>query len=320
MTVDLRLLHYSPIPDFRRAGRVQDESPDTDLLRQIEDEISAAARHSAGRRYQEAIAAYRRATGLIWTEIDPAAHPRAGTAPPPSRARFRPLLEASLGWLSLLPVPAPVSPVAPSTPDGVGHLAADRVGLVARAVSSPASLAAASRARLAGILSKQGSIDAGRAAGAGAAGLDPAATRTHASGRAVLPPRASAATAATRAMVGSPRDPSRQRRRIGARARRGTGADAAHRYRATYRPRGPDRPGRRAVGYARHDPAGIADPAAPPRSERRRARHGPGTRGVVRLHGRLDPRSGRDRAPCLRVPGAQRRNAGHPGATAAGDR
>src|SRR6266511_47613 len=174
MTVDLRLLHYSPIPDFRRAGRVQDESPDTDLLRQIEDEISAAARHSAGRRYQEAIAAYRRATGLIWTEIDPAAHPRAGTAPPPSRARFRPLLEASLGWLSLLPVPAPVSPVAPSTPDGVGHLAADRVGLVARAVSSPASLAAASRARLAGILSKQGSIDAGRAAGAGAAGLDPA--------------------------------------------------------------------------------------------------------------------------------------------------
>src|SRR6266511_1184173 len=144
MTVDLRLLHYSPIPDFRRAGRVQDESPDTDLLRQIEDEISAAARHSAGRRYQEAIAAYRRATGLIWTEIDPAAHPRAGTAPPPSRARFRPLLEASLGWLSLLPVPAPVS------------------------------LAAASRARLAGILSKQGSIDAGRAAGAGAAGLDPA--------------------------------------------------------------------------------------------------------------------------------------------------
>ncbi|MEZ0112494.1 hypothetical protein ABH920_006516 [Catenulispora sp. EB89] len=165
MAIDVRQTTYTTIRDARYFQLVPDLShPDTVLLQQISDALTAAGSDFVARRYQDAIADYKKAQTLIWSQLDPGLKAGSGFVGrvPFDTARLSTLLETSLNWLSVLPVPGPLSPVNPLGPDSAKEFPAfDQVGLLAPAVSTPASAEAASAARLSAIFTAQGSKQAG---------------------------------------------------------------------------------------------------------------------------------------------------------------
>ena len=177
MSVDTRLVTYTAIRDSRLSSLLADlNAPDTALLQQIQAALDAAAADFVARRYQDAIADYQQAATLIWSQLDPGIKPWSGlvAALPYNQAVLGALLQTSLNWLGVMTVPAPLSPVSPPSPDpAIVPPASNRVGLTSPIVSSPASLAAAANARLAGIFGEQGSAVAHKEFVGIASRLDP---------------------------------------------------------------------------------------------------------------------------------------------------
>jgi Tc toxin complex TcA C-terminal TcB-binding domain len=177
MATDARLVTYTPLRDLRLSSLLADlNGPDTALLQQIQAALDAAGTDFLARRYQEAISDYRQAATLIWSQLDPGVKVSSGvtTKLPYGQAMLAMLVQTSLNWLGVLPVPAPLSPVSPPGPaSGYQPPPADQIGLTAPAVSSPTSLAAASNARLAHIFTAQGSTKAGQQFQTLAVKLDP---------------------------------------------------------------------------------------------------------------------------------------------------
>jgi hypothetical protein len=167
MALDVRHITYSTVRDARLSQLVSDLShPDTGLLQQIRDALDGAGKDYVARRYQDAIAGYQQAATLIWSQMDPGLKPGSSVVShlPVDAAHLSALLATSANWLGVLPVPGPLSPVNPLGPvtDTRRELSpSELIGLTSPAVSTPASLSAASAARLAGIYTAQGSKDAG---------------------------------------------------------------------------------------------------------------------------------------------------------------
>ena len=164
MSTDVRHLTYTAIRDTRLTAALADLShPDTALLQRIRDVLDAAGQDYTARRYQSAIAGYKQASTLIWSQMDPGIKIGPGVV---GHSVFDPkllssLLQTSLTWLGVVPVPGPLSPVIPIGVGNGGAGAADHVGLTSPIVATPAALAAAGAARLAGIYTAQGSRSAG---------------------------------------------------------------------------------------------------------------------------------------------------------------
>src|SRR5947209_5501816 len=127
----------------------------TQLLSQIEKLLSTASQEFVQRRYQEAIAAYQQAEQLIYAHLDSGYRP--GSAVPIRDAKlFLPLVESSLGWMNIAPVPGPVSPVRPISPVPDAGPLYHQVGLRTMAISTPVDDRAAADLFQASILTQQG--------------------------------------------------------------------------------------------------------------------------------------------------------------------
>jgi hypothetical protein len=166
----------SKIPDDLSGG-----NGDTTLLQQIVALVNAGAVALAARQYRVAIADYRAAESLIYTQIDPQWDPNVGSISgvelPRDPALFTSLLSSSSQWLNILSVPTPASPVRSLQPAVALPLATAQLhgaGLVPPAANPTATAQAVSDIRLATIYAAQGNTAGSQAASARAAGEDPA--------------------------------------------------------------------------------------------------------------------------------------------------
>lgn len=118
-------------------------SPSETALAAIEQKLIQAHNDYLGRRYQDAISAYKEAQALIYAQLDPGFpfNPNARFSLDP--VLFAPLLSSSLEWMNALPVRGPLSPVRPRVPvdqTKLGDAAKlDQVGLVGSQFTSPAA-------------------------------------------------------------------------------------------------------------------------------------------------------------------------------------
>jgi hypothetical protein len=181
LTQAIKTYSLAPAPS-KIPGSLSNGNDDTTLLQQIVSLINEGATALAARQYQDAIADYRAAESLIYSQIDPQWDPHVGLIPgvqlPRDADLFTPLLSSSSQWLNVLSVPTPTSPVRPLLEPPVSlPLATTELhgaGLVTPAENPTATAEAVSDIRLATIYSSQGNAAASDAASARAATEDQA--------------------------------------------------------------------------------------------------------------------------------------------------
>jgi tetratricopeptide (TPR) repeat protein len=166
-----------PAIDF---GTVDLANADIALLARVDSLLTEAAAAFSSRNYDAAISSYHAAESLIYTNLDPSWQPETGIKVRPLLPRdpslFAPLLSATSQWLNVIPVPAALSPVRPTSAvsgsllTSVSALEDARLGVVsANALAASESLA---DLRLAAIYNDQGNAAAGQTLATRAAGLD----------------------------------------------------------------------------------------------------------------------------------------------------
>jgi hypothetical protein len=100
-------------------GTVDPTDTDAALLVRIDALMDSAADSFNDRQYDDAINTYHAAESLIYANLDPQWSPELGTKFRPLLPRdpslFTPLLSSTSQWLNILAVPAPTSPVRPTT-------------------------------------------------------------------------------------------------------------------------------------------------------------------------------------------------------------
>lgn len=137
---------------FRATERVvntmlQAPTAEQAVLAAIEAKLVEANYDYLARRYQEAIAAYQDAGGMIYSHINPRYPIPIRMDLPLDAALFDPLLSASLEWLNIVPSRQPTVPVAPRVAVSARALAAtakiDTAGVVSSLLATPEGMAAA---------------------------------------------------------------------------------------------------------------------------------------------------------------------------------
>jgi hypothetical protein len=135
---------------------------DTAALGRIETLLSNASQAYVKRRYQEATRDYLQAESLIYAQLNPGYRGGMYGRLPRDFSLFRPLMTVALGWMNVLPVPGPPSPVRSLDQIHDPGPLYSAVGLGTTTVSSPAEHQAAADVRQAAILTAQGNSSAAR--------------------------------------------------------------------------------------------------------------------------------------------------------------
>jgi PASTA domain len=122
MSLDAKLVMYSTVRDTRLSEIISEyDSPDTALLEQIQQLLSAADNDYVGRRYQNAVSEYKQAGSLIWSQLDHGTKVSGlGGKLHYDQSLLTSMLQMSLGWLGVLTVPALTWTILVTVPNVMG--------------------------------------------------------------------------------------------------------------------------------------------------------------------------------------------------------